>query len=187
MESEKKPIKTDKYDKLIEDIIGGRPPKYKEKTYIKLLFKIFEKGDDISTFCAQISVCRDTFYDWVSRHGPFRIAYQIAKEKARHWWECMGKKNVLNPKFNSTLWSMNMRNRHGYSEHRKVRVKGLNSDQTYAVQHKYIVDALGRGELTASEANMLAGLIAVGAKVHAIDKMQADVEMIKEKVGMTEK
>src|SRR5690606_13498654 len=95
------------------------------------LIELLSKGDGRETFCAKHSISEQTFSNWIGQHKEFAEAYQIGLAKAKHWWLRLGKENIFNeggdeaPKFNHVLWSMMMRNKFDWTEHRKLNIPGL--------------------------------------------------------------
>ncbi len=61
----------------------GRPTKYR-KTHPQLLEEILAQGGFNVTFCAEIGISEDTFYQWIKKHPLFSEASKIgiAKSKA---------------------------------------------------------------------------------------------------------
>lgn len=172
----KKKEKEDEIDRIIK----GKPPIYDEVYHITLLLELFKSGADIATFCSICSICRTSFYNWRNLYPAFERAYQIAIEHARSQHEKSALLGLMDTSFNNTLWSMIARNRYGYTEHRRLHIPGLKSDQNYTEQCQYVFKHLADGNLTAPEANQLANLIATAAKVDEITTMRKEMEEIKE-------
>lgn len=162
---------------LTQNLIQGKKVKYDEPVHINILLISFDSGRDIAAFCAAANISRDTFHRWRREHQNFSDAYDIAIEKARAWWEeypriCNG------PEFNVTYWSMVMRNRFGYTEHRRVKVSGLKKEQNFTEQHQCIVDMLTNGETTAPEAAQLTKVVAAGMQIEEFTETKKQVEFL---------
>lgn len=56
----------------------GRPSKYKPEMCDQLI-QTFADGHFIGTFCADVGIHKDTFYDWLKKFPDFSEAYKKAK------------------------------------------------------------------------------------------------------------
>lgn len=164
---------------LTHNLINGLEVKYDEPVHINMLFICFDAGNDIAAFCAAANISRSTFYCWRRDHIPFGNAYDIAIEKARAYWERYPQ-IMVGPEFNATYWSMVMRNRFSYTEHRRVKVPGLKKEQNFMEQHQCVMDMLATGETTASEAAQLAKVIASGMQIEEFTGTKKQVEYLME-------
>lgn len=93
----------------------GRPSKYND-TMITTALQLMGEGASITEVAADIGVSKDTIYDWINPDSEryiveFSDAIKKGKELSQAWWEYQGRKNLANPKFSSTLWFMNVKNR----------------------------------------------------------------------------
>ncbi len=171
------------------------PTKYTTTMCFKLI-ELFKKGGGRENFCAQEGISEPTFTAWLKKHEDFEIAYDIAKQKAHAWFmdkalshleeENSAKETTVT--LNTRLWSMIMRNRFGFTEHRKVKIPGIGKAKNFGEQMKAILNELGNGNLTASEANQLSKLIEVGIKVYEvteIDRRLTQVEQ-QQRIGVSD-
>jgi hypothetical protein len=156
--------------------------KYK-KTMPEQLIKMFSEGKDREDFCADHSIAGRTFDLWLEKYPEFADAYEIAKLKAKQWFNNLARKHLVNTfegdKLDSKLWSMMMRNRFELTEHRKLKIEGLKQAKNFADQMSQIMNELASGNLTGSEAAQLAKLVETGVKVYEntiMEKRLSDVE-----------
>ena len=97
----------------------GRPTAYKPE-YCEKVFDLMKIGTSISTVALKLEVHRDTIYEWKEKHPEFSDAIKRGVAASQGWWEEQGRQHLQNPKFNSTLWFMNIKNRF-YQEWRDKR------------------------------------------------------------------
>lgn len=160
------------------------PTKYTRNMCFKLI-ALFKEGGGRETFCANEGIGEPTFSAWLRKHEEFAIAYEIAKEQAHAWFMKKAMAHIEeenNPKestthLNTKLWSMLMRNRFGFTEHRKIKIPGIDKAKDLKEQMNILMAELGKGNLTASEANQLSKLIDTGIKVFEVTDL--DVRLTK--------
>lgn len=157
--------------------------KYKD-TMPAQLIEMFSRGKDRCHFCAHHSISERTFSDWLVKHPEFAEAYETAQAKAKAWWLNEAQDHLVEhfegSKLNTTLWSMIMRNRFELTEHRKLRVRGLEKAKTAMDQMKVVMAELGAGNLTATEAQSLTKLIESGVNIYEsteLEKRVTEIEM----------
>jgi hypothetical protein len=163
-----------------ERIISGVIVKYHPEVHIPLLLALFMDGKDIAAFCAGAEIGRITFFDWVKKHKAFAAAYEDAQELARQFYERIGVENYGNPTFNSGLWALNMRNRFGYTNERKLKIAKLKAAKTFNDQYDVVRAEVSEGNLTPSEADKMVKMVATGCDIHT----KTDLEL---RVGNLEK
>lgn len=160
-----------------------KPYKYDADYHIPLLIDVFSRGQSIATFCAEAFIVRSTFHQWVIDHPEFGQAYQFANEVSCATWEHEGQRCYLNPGFNATYWSMVMRNRHNYTEHRRITLPALEEATTYTEQQNVIKRALARGDITPQECNQLSAFVMNGARIDELTTMRQELDEVKALVG----
>ena len=94
---------------------GGRPTKYKPE-YCETVIELLNQGRSIYSIARALQVAKSTLQEWAKEHEEFSAALTTGKDFSKGWWEDEGQDNLHNKEFNSTLWYMNMKNRHGYSD-----------------------------------------------------------------------
>jgi len=156
--------------------------KYQE-TMPQELIDLFTKGKDRENFCSKHNISGITSDQWLSKHKDFSDAYVIAKQKAKQWFNDLAQKHLVEehegPKLNTKLWSMMMRNRFELTEHRKLKMLGLDKAKSFADQMKVVMNELAQGNLTGSEAQQIAKLIETGVNVYEateLEKRVAEIE-----------
>lgn len=106
----------------------GRPSKYREWMDDKVI-ELMSEGASLVEVYAACDIDDDTLYDWCNEDSPrFKQSFSDSVKRGRRlshaWWEQHGRKQVENREFNSTLWYMNMKNRHGWKDRQETEVKG---------------------------------------------------------------
>jgi len=92
--------------------MAGRPTKYR-KEFCDRVPELMRDGLSIEEVAAELGVNKTTVYLWAEKHRPFSNALKKGKELSKAWWMKQGRINLKNKAFNSGLWFMNMKNRHG--------------------------------------------------------------------------
>lgn len=178
----------------IDKLLKRKP--YDPDTHPKRIVEIMAEGDGPAVFCAENNISFDIFRGWVKRHEEFANAYETAKAKGLKWWEALGKKYLVTlkgeeseEKFNQTLWSMIMRNRFGYTEHRRVGVKAVakiklpKAESPHAEQFNKLIESMAEGNLTPHEAQQFGKLIESGAKIYEIQELQKRIEALENQMS----
>lgn len=76
-----------------------------------------------------------------------------------------------------------MRNRFGYTDHRKLRIAKLKKALTPTEQIKCLVDEVSEGNLTGPESMQVSHLILAGVKAEESTEMKRDIQELKELAG----
>ena len=162
-------------------IMNGDKIKYDATKHIAILSAVFSQGEDIAAFCCESNICRDTFFEWVKTHPEFKEAYAEARERSRRYFEKLALQGMQDPlNFNFTGWSMQMRNRFGYTDKRKPKIENLDIAVSHMDKLKLVVGEIAKGELTFDEAVQISNVILAGVKIDESTQMKQDLEMIKE-------
>jgi hypothetical protein len=93
----------------------GRPTKYDESICGDIPEMYAEGQADVEVASA-LGISEATFYVWLKEHEPFLEAVKRGRQESHTWWLERGRKNLGGRDFNSTLWYMNMKNRHGWKD-----------------------------------------------------------------------
>lgn len=64
----------------------------------------------------RLGVSRRTLYYWIEQYPEFAEAVEKGEAASQSWWEDRGREACSNGEFNGTVWSLNMRNRFGWSD-----------------------------------------------------------------------
>lgn len=74
------------------------------------------------------SFSNDLWYRWLKEEPEFSEAVNLGHKLCEAWWQNMGRTNLHQeqdgPKFNSTLWYMNMKNRFAWSDRQETTHQG---------------------------------------------------------------
>ena len=68
----------------------GRPTKY-EQRFCDMGIEHMSEGASITSFAAEIGVCRATITVWMDEHPEFLAAVKAGKAKCAAWWEKLGR------------------------------------------------------------------------------------------------
>lgn len=98
-----------------------------EDKYPGMLIDYFTAGRSQARFCADLTICRTTFYEWIDRYPRFKEAYAIAKMKSEAHYLDLAEDNAGNPDFNFNIVKFILSNRHGVTQKRKQSAKWLNT------------------------------------------------------------
>ena len=166
-----------------EKIINGIDTEYDPLLHIPLLLSSFKLGKDIAAFCDEADINRDTFFVWIKNFHDFSRAYSRARELSRAWFENVGQTGITNPlEFNAVAWSMQMRNRFGYTDKRKVKIDKFDELQSHLSRVNLIYKELSRGEITVDEARTLMDIIMSSVHIEEATTLKSDMEWMKEQL-----
>jgi hypothetical protein len=172
----------EKAERIVKQIKNGRPSKYDAELHPVMLFLIFLEGKDIEAFCFSAEIHRAQFFKWVHSHREFGEAYLHGMEVARLWWMERAQRGIDDTSFNNTLWSMVMRNRFRFSEHRAVEVTGLHEAISLRLKEKSIATAINKGQLTGSEITYLTNYLNSCIKIEEITNLTIRLDALEDKV-----
>jgi hypothetical protein len=146
---------------------------------------MFTDGNDIGQYCAEAGISETAFYGWRKRYKDFECAFGIAHKLAHKWWMNCGRSGMDSKEFNSRLWQIVMKNRFGYTDARKLRVRKIRAAKTFDAQYDVVKNEISEGTLTGQEALQLTTMIATGAKIHECTTLADEVKLLKERVNAT--
>lgn len=93
----------------------GNPTKYRDDMPEKVI-ELMKQGASKYEVALELDICEDTFYEYKKIHSAFSEAVKKGEWFSRGAWEKEGRLSLRDKDFNSTLWYMNMKNRHGWSD-----------------------------------------------------------------------
>ena len=103
--------------------LGGRPTKYKEE-FCEQVPELMADGMSKVEICAKLGFGYDAFLDWQKKYPRFSESVKKGDRLSEAWWMTQGRISLRERDFNSTLWYMNMKNRHGWADKHEVDVSG---------------------------------------------------------------
>lgn len=111
---------------------AGAPSKYKE-AYCNEIITHCSDGSSITSFAAEIGVCRDTITEWAKVHPEFSAAVKKAKAKCGAWWERRAREGAAgtSQNINATLCIFGLKNMAPDDWRDKVE-----TEHSGAVEHK---------------------------------------------------
>lgn len=170
---------------IVRRIHSGTKLMYDCDYHCALLIEIFDRGEDIAMFCSHIGIGRSTFYDWINTYPAFAAAYEIAREASRTRWEYMGglERGIVDNSFNTTLWSINMRNRFDYTEHRRLKIAGMKEAKTIQEQQQVLANEIAEGRLTAPEAMQMTNVILGAVKIEEATEVKDRLSVLEQAVS----
>lgn len=87
----------------------GRPSKY-DPSFCELVVEHCKEGASLTSFAAEVGVCRDTVSEWMAVHEDFSVAASRAKAACAAWWERVSRQNALSGEGNATLCVFGLKN-----------------------------------------------------------------------------
>jgi hypothetical protein len=176
----KKETPEERYKRLADKIISGELVAYLAQLHIPMLLQVFEEGYHVAHFCNMAEISEMTFYHWLDHYPEFKSAYTLAKVMSRSYYEAVGTKGIHDEHFNSKVWEIVMRNKHGYTDKRKLSIDKIAEAKTALEQFKCIIRDVEQGKLTADEAATLTNIVSSGINILEKTELAKDVEMLKE-------
>ena len=174
----------EKAERIVKQIKSGRPPKYDADLHPVMLFLIFLEGKDIEAFCFSAEIHRAQFFKWVHTYPEFGQSYEHGQEVARLWWMERAQRGIDDTSFNNTLWSMVMRNRFRFTEHRAVEVEGLYKTVNLMEKQNAIARAIENGHLSGSEITYLTNYLNSCIKIEEVTNLMARLDSLEEKANV---
>lgn len=115
----------------------ARPTKY-NKEMLPIILEKFSSGASVCEICADIGICRETFYNWTEEYPEFLDTYKKGLSLSQAWWEKIGREGALGDKpINPTMWIFNMKNRFHQEWKDKHEVESHN-DHKITIERKII-------------------------------------------------
>ena len=89
--------------------MAGAPSKY-DPSYCDGILKHCQDGASITSYAAEIGVCRDTISEWANVHPEFSAAVKRAKAAAAAWYDKQARSTAVDGKGNATLCIFGLKN-----------------------------------------------------------------------------
>jgi transposase-like protein len=144
------------------------PPSKYDPKYCKVVLEEMDHGASIPEVCRKIGIGKTTFYNWRHQHEEFASAALAGIELSLGWWMEQGRIHIKDKTFNTALYYINMKNRHGWNDQKvtysRKEIKGFEG----AVKRKMaaIDKALGSGIVSTDEHHMLMDTLLAEVKIN---------------------
>lgn len=86
------------------------------KEWINELKDAYLQGASDVEICKILKMTQKEFDSYYERSASFKEMVDIGRMMSKAWWYEQGRRNIENTKFNTTLWSFNMKNRYGWAD-----------------------------------------------------------------------
>ena len=86
------------------------------KEWINELKDAYLQGASDVEICKILKMTQKEFDAYYEKSPSFKEMVDIGRMMAKAWWYEQGRRNIENTKFNTTLWSFNMKNRYGWAD-----------------------------------------------------------------------
>lgn len=93
------------------------------KQWKYLLVELGKRGSSINEMCLALDISISTKTKLLKNSEEFELVFEKARMLSEAWWTSIGKDNLDNKRFNSGLWYMNMKNRHGWKDRADVKLE----------------------------------------------------------------
>lgn len=105
----------------------GRKTLYKPE-YDDLVIEWGAEGKSMAWMCAELSISKQTIFDWRKANPSFDEAMHIARLKSQQWWEDIGQANMNTMGFQCSVWGKSMSSRFpdDWRENKGVELTGAN-------------------------------------------------------------
>jgi hypothetical protein len=87
----------------------GRPSKY-QPAFCEQVVDHMREGASLTSFAAEIGVCRDTITEWCSVHDEFSAAVKRGKAACAAWWEKTNRNLAVSGQGNATACVFGLKN-----------------------------------------------------------------------------
>jgi hypothetical protein len=87
-----------------------------DKAWINDLKDAYLQGASDVEICKILKMTQREFDSYYEKSPNFKEMVDIGRMMAKAWWYEQGRRNIENTKFNTTLWSFNMKNRYGWAD-----------------------------------------------------------------------
>ena len=132
---------------------AGRPKEYTQEwvdDHVDQLPGMFKDGQSIAEVCAELGMCKDTFYRLKKEYPVFSDAIKNGELLSEAWWSRLGRKGASGEaEINPTTWIFNMKNRFGWKDKKEVDIP------TY--QYQTISDDLNAQEAAEAYQRLIKG------------------------------
>lgn len=171
-------------DRLYEFTISN----YEPELCIELI-EMFSEGKTMYEFCAKHNIADKAFYKWCNNHPEFDEAYEVAKIKARAYYEEFGRRflseNYESDKLNNAQFNRIMGARFNVNADKRIRIKGIDKAKTIEDKINVVLDQLSDGTVTTKETLAIAKVLETAVKISQHSELEDRLKAIEDaqKVG----
>ena len=80
------------------------------------------KGESIAEVCAELGICKTTFYKCKERYDEFADAVKKGETLSEAWWAKLGRGGAAGQvDINATTWIFNMKNRFNWTDKTEMK------------------------------------------------------------------
>ena len=87
-----------------------------KKQWIEDVVSAYEDGASDHEVCKIMRITYAVFQRYYDDTENFRNLVEMGRTMSKAWWYEMGRANIHNTKFNTSLWMFNMKNRYGWAD-----------------------------------------------------------------------
>lgn len=85
-----------------------------------ILVREYREGADDVEVMSALNLTREEFKTNYESNPTFKKLVDIGRVHSAAFWRTIARKNLTSKEFNSSVWSFNMKNRHGWAEKSEV-------------------------------------------------------------------
>lgn len=100
----------------MDAVSTSKPEEDKKSIDWNALLKHYEDGASDVEVAKHLGVTMVRFYDLIETVPAFADFVDKGRTLAQAWWYEQGRKNLWEPKFNTTLWNFQMKNKFGWAD-----------------------------------------------------------------------
>lgn len=122
---------------------AGRPETYTRELGDSLsesLPDMFIDGQSVAEVCAELKMCKDSFYKLCEVSDKFSDAYKKGQGLSEAWWTKLGREGSTGKaEIQPTTWIFNMKNRFAWADKQDQTISGpgggaIKTDNTWRVE-----------------------------------------------------
>jgi hypothetical protein len=98
-----------------------------KKQWVEDVVAAYENGASDYEICKVMRITYGTFQKYYDETENFRNLVEMGRAMAKAWWYEMGRTNIHNTKFNTSLWMFNMKNRYGWAD----KTENVNTNENF--------------------------------------------------------
>lgn len=87
-----------------------------EKDWSKEIIDLYQQGASDAEVAAKQRWTIKSFYGMMEKNETFRQLIEFGRTLSLAWWESQPRKNITNKQFNSSVYALYMKNKHGWAD-----------------------------------------------------------------------